>query len=377
MAKLLEDHGYTTRVETYNAPAALHATFPGECSANLRAPLVNCRAIADLVPLTSLWPGLSRHPCQFFSPEAPPILIGQDGGLDPVPPLPPYRRPRAHDHRRPAGGREEHPPDGARGRVAPLSQQPGLLLRPRPLGPRARERLEGHLLRPRPGEHLLPAAASPRKRGRAGGRALLARGALQAPDPEALAAAEPGPREGPPDGRERRRRAPDAPAPPLADPRSGARDGARPLRQGRPLRLLSRRRNRCAPGGALPGLRDAAAPRARAQGSPAGPPPPPRPDRGGARRLPHPDRPRRGRARPPPRGLRLADQSVGADPAGRKTPSSSSRSRRSRSSTARTTPLPRSSRPAPPASTCRIPMRRARGSGRSTRPAASIPGRSR
>ena len=83
MAKLLEDHGYTTRVETYNAPAALHATFPGECSANLRAPLVNCRAIADLVPLTSLWPGLSRHPCQFFSPEAPPILIGRTEGSTP------------------------------------------------------------------------------------------------------------------------------------------------------------------------------------------------------------------------------------------------------------------------------------------------------
>jgi type IV secretion/conjugal transfer VirB4 family ATPase len=83
MSKILEDHGYTSRIETYNAPAALHATFPGEASANLRAPLVNSLAIADLLPLTALWPGLNRHPCQFFPPSSPPILIGRTEGSTP------------------------------------------------------------------------------------------------------------------------------------------------------------------------------------------------------------------------------------------------------------------------------------------------------
>ncbi|HET9211122.1 MAG TPA: hypothetical protein VFR03_12025, partial [Thermoanaerobaculia bacterium] len=61
IVKLLEDRGYTTRLETYNAPAAFHGSLPGETAANLRAPLVNSVPIADMLPLTALWPGLSQH----------------------------------------------------------------------------------------------------------------------------------------------------------------------------------------------------------------------------------------------------------------------------------------------------------------------------
>jgi type IV secretion/conjugal transfer VirB4 family ATPase len=82
-SKILEDRGYSTRIETYNAPAAFHGSLPGETAANLRAPLVNLVPIADLMPLTALWPGLNRHPCQFFPPSSPPILIGRTEGSTP------------------------------------------------------------------------------------------------------------------------------------------------------------------------------------------------------------------------------------------------------------------------------------------------------
>lgn len=83
VVKLLEDRGYTTRLETYNAPAAFHGSLPGETAANLRAPLVNSLPLADMLPLTALWAGLSHHPCQFYPPEAPPILIGHSQGSTP------------------------------------------------------------------------------------------------------------------------------------------------------------------------------------------------------------------------------------------------------------------------------------------------------
>ena len=83
LSKVLEDRGYTTRVETYNAPAAFHGSLPGETAANLRAPLVNGVPIADMLPLTAIWPGLIRHPCQFFPPTSPPILIGRTEGSTP------------------------------------------------------------------------------------------------------------------------------------------------------------------------------------------------------------------------------------------------------------------------------------------------------
>jgi type IV secretion/conjugal transfer VirB4 family ATPase len=83
--KLLGDRGYAVRLETYNATAAWHGTIPGECSANLRAPLVHMLPMAALAPLTSLWPGLERHPCRFYSqdPPAPPLLVGRTEGSTP------------------------------------------------------------------------------------------------------------------------------------------------------------------------------------------------------------------------------------------------------------------------------------------------------
>lgn len=83
LTKFLSDRGYTTRTETYNSPAALHGSLPGQAAANLRSPLVNCLCIADMLPLTTLWPGLLHNTCQFYPPKSPPILIGRTEGTTP------------------------------------------------------------------------------------------------------------------------------------------------------------------------------------------------------------------------------------------------------------------------------------------------------
>jgi type IV secretion system protein TrbE len=83
LAKLLEDRGYSTRVETYNATAAYHGSIPGQSSANLRAPLLNLLPCSALAPLTALWPGLGKHPCSFYPATSPPILVGRTEGSTP------------------------------------------------------------------------------------------------------------------------------------------------------------------------------------------------------------------------------------------------------------------------------------------------------
>ena len=43
-------------------------TFPATAIPNLRRPLLNTRNIADLLPLTSVWPGLAMNPSPLFAP---------------------------------------------------------------------------------------------------------------------------------------------------------------------------------------------------------------------------------------------------------------------------------------------------------------------
>lgn len=83
LGKILTDSGFTLRKETYNAVAAYHGTLPGEDVANSRAPIVNAQPLADILPLTSLWPGPDRHPCSFFPSDSPPILIARTEGSTP------------------------------------------------------------------------------------------------------------------------------------------------------------------------------------------------------------------------------------------------------------------------------------------------------
>jgi len=77
------DAGCTGRIETVNALEAFLGSLPGHGYANLRRPLLHTRNLADLLPVTSVWPGLPRNPSPLFPPESPPLLWAATAGSTP------------------------------------------------------------------------------------------------------------------------------------------------------------------------------------------------------------------------------------------------------------------------------------------------------
>jgi type IV secretion system protein TrbE len=83
IVKALHDSGYTGRVESVNALEAFLGTLPGHGYPNLRRPVVSTRNVADLLPVTSVWPGLATNPSPLFPPASPPLLWAATGGATP------------------------------------------------------------------------------------------------------------------------------------------------------------------------------------------------------------------------------------------------------------------------------------------------------
>lgn len=81
--KALNDAGFTGRIETVNALDAYLGSLPGHGYPNLRRPLISTRNIADLLPVTSVWPGLANNPCSFFPPKSPPLMWTATDGATP------------------------------------------------------------------------------------------------------------------------------------------------------------------------------------------------------------------------------------------------------------------------------------------------------
>lgn len=76
----LQDHGFPARVETVNALDAFFGSLPGHGYQNLRRPLVSGRTVADLWPVTGIWPGHAHNPSPFFPAGSPPLMhVATDG----------------------------------------------------------------------------------------------------------------------------------------------------------------------------------------------------------------------------------------------------------------------------------------------------------
>ncbi len=83
LLKTLHDAGFTGRIEGVNALEAYLGTLPGHGYPNLRRPLVSTRNIADLLPITGVWPGLATNPSPLFPPCSPPLLWAATAGATP------------------------------------------------------------------------------------------------------------------------------------------------------------------------------------------------------------------------------------------------------------------------------------------------------
>lgn len=83
VSKILENLGFTARVETVNAVEAFLGSIPGHTVENVRRPMMHTLNLAHLMPLTTIWPGLSRNPCPFYPQPAPPLTFSATTGATP------------------------------------------------------------------------------------------------------------------------------------------------------------------------------------------------------------------------------------------------------------------------------------------------------
>ncbi|HEY1610571.1 MAG TPA: transporter, partial [Paraburkholderia sp.] len=75
--------GFAARLEDVNAVEAFLGSLPGHGYPNIRRPLLHTLNLADLLPLTSIWPGLAQQPCPFYPPESPPLAYAATTGATP------------------------------------------------------------------------------------------------------------------------------------------------------------------------------------------------------------------------------------------------------------------------------------------------------
>jgi len=83
VAKQLQHHGFGARVEEVNALEAYLGSLPGHGHQNVRKPLLHTLNLADLLPLTSMWPGLEQHPCPYYPPGSPSLCYAATAGATP------------------------------------------------------------------------------------------------------------------------------------------------------------------------------------------------------------------------------------------------------------------------------------------------------
>ena len=83
VVKHLQHHGFGARVEEVNAIEAYLGSLPGHGYQNVRKPLLHTLNLADLLPLTSIWPGLEEHPCPYYPPGSPSLCYVATAGSTP------------------------------------------------------------------------------------------------------------------------------------------------------------------------------------------------------------------------------------------------------------------------------------------------------
>jgi type IV secretion/conjugal transfer VirB4 family ATPase len=83
VVKALNDRGFAARVEDLNALEAWRGSLPGHGYPNLRRPVISTRNLADLLPATSVWPGLRHNPSPLFPPASPALVWAATTGATP------------------------------------------------------------------------------------------------------------------------------------------------------------------------------------------------------------------------------------------------------------------------------------------------------
>lgn len=81
--KEIRNRGFAARRETVNALEAFRGSLAGCGFPNVRRPLINTLNLADLLPITSLWPGLASNPNPLLPKDSPALLWAATSGSTP------------------------------------------------------------------------------------------------------------------------------------------------------------------------------------------------------------------------------------------------------------------------------------------------------
>lgn len=84
--RLIENIGFSCRIETVNAVEAFLGTLPGHAIPNVRRPIMHTLNLGHLIPLTTIWAGPAEHPCPFYPPHSPPLFYARTVGSTPFHP---------------------------------------------------------------------------------------------------------------------------------------------------------------------------------------------------------------------------------------------------------------------------------------------------
>lgn len=83
IVKALNEGGFAARVETVNGLEAYLGSLPGHGYPNIRRTLLASTNIADLLPTTSIWPGLATNPSHYFVEGSPALMWTATDGNTP------------------------------------------------------------------------------------------------------------------------------------------------------------------------------------------------------------------------------------------------------------------------------------------------------
>ncbi|MEP6606083.1 MAG: conjugal transfer protein TrbE, partial [Nitrosospira sp.] len=79
--KMINNLGFTARIETFNTMDAYLGSLPGHGVENVRRPLMNTMNLADLLPTSTIWNGQDKAPCPMYQPGSPALMLCiTDGG---------------------------------------------------------------------------------------------------------------------------------------------------------------------------------------------------------------------------------------------------------------------------------------------------------
>lgn len=83
VATQIETTGFHARIERINTQEAWRGTFPGHIRENVRKVFLHTLNLADLMPLSTIWPGSEFNPCPFFPEKSPPLMYSTAAGSTP------------------------------------------------------------------------------------------------------------------------------------------------------------------------------------------------------------------------------------------------------------------------------------------------------